>query len=149
VRTGVAVANTSPGPITVTVELRNLDGTLEDTGTIDIPASGHRALFLDEIAGLSGITPFQGVVRVTSASTVAVTALRSRINERQDFLITASAPKDESEFLTAQELFFPHLAIGGGFDMQFVLINPQTTGADSGVLRFVAPNGQPLPIRIP
>ena len=115
-----------------------------------LPASGQRALFLDEVPGIDTSAPFQGIVLVTSATPIAVTALRTRINERGDFLSNATLPKDDSEStVSATELFFPHFAVGGGTDMQFILINPQSSGADSGTIRFFAPSGAPLALMIP
>jgi hypothetical protein len=149
VRTALAVVNLNLAPATVTVELRDLDGTLRETAAIDIPPSGQRALFLDEISGLASVAPFQGIIRVSSAASIAVTALRSRVNERGDFLITASPPRDESELVPGTELYFPHLAIGNGYDMQFVLINSQSSGVISGTMSFFASDGEPLPLAVP
>jgi glucose/arabinose dehydrogenase len=151
VRTGLAVANLSASPATVTVELTRLDGTgAIQTGTIDLPAAGHRGLFIDEITGLTSLAmPFQGIMRVTSATPIAITALRSRINERGDFLISASAPTNETTLLPGQEAAFPHFAVGGGYDIQFILFNSQPGGTQSGTLSFFSPNGQPVDVMTP
>jgi hypothetical protein len=151
VRTGFAVANLSASPATVTVELTRLDGTgTVQTGTIDLPASGHKALFIDEIAGLTSLaTPFQGMARITSATPIAMTALRSQVNERGDFLISASVPAIETALLPGVEAAFPHLAVGGGYDVQLVLFNSQQGGVQSGTLFFIAPDGQALEVRTP
>jgi hypothetical protein len=150
-RTAIAVTNMTSGPSTATVELRNLDGTLRGRGSIDLPASGERALFLDEVPGMTLAAPFQGVVRVSSVAQVAVTTLRTRINERGDFLINAtpSAVVTDSVSSSITELFFPQLVFGGGAETQFILINPKVGEAASGSLNFLAPNGQPLPVMVP
>ena len=147
-RTGFAIANATSGNTVATVELRNLDGSLRGRGDIDLSPSGHRALFLDEVPDIDASTPFQGTFLVTSTAQIAVTALRTRINERGDFLMNATFPENLANTVSGTVLFFPHLALGGGFDMQFVLINPQAT-TDSGTLSFVAPNGNALPLSIP
>jgi hypothetical protein len=151
VRTGLAVANPSPSPATVTVELTRLDGTATTlTGTIDVPASGHRGLFIDEIPGLTTLTsPFQGTARISSAAPIAVTALRSRVNERGAFLITASPAMDESAPMPGQEAIFSHFAVGGGYEMQFILFNSQQGAGETGTLSFFSPDGQPLGIGTP
>jgi len=146
--TGLALSNLFGGDATVIVELRNLDGTLRDREDIDLPPSGHRALFLDEISGITSDPPFLGIIRVSSDTPIAVTTVRVRVNERGDYVINAAAPVNVADPVVASELFFPHLAVGGGFDMQYVLINPQN-GADSGTMRFFAPDGNALPLRIP
>jgi hypothetical protein len=151
VRTGVAIANTASVAADITITLTRLDGTaVPQTGALSIPASGHRALFLDEIPGLSfAAGPFQGVVRITSSQPVAVTGLRSRVNERGDFLIAATVPVNEAAGLSGPELLFPHLIVGGGYDMQFVLVDGPASGGGSGNLTFVGQDGNALPLRVP
>lgn len=151
VRTGLAVTNLSPSPATVAVELTRLDGTGGiETGTFDLPASGQKSMFVDEIPGLTTLaSPFQGMARIYSAAPIAVTALRSRISERGAFLISASAPIDEATRLSNPAATFPHFAVGGGYDMQFVLINSQQGATQAGTLSFISPNGQPLDVRTP
>ncbi len=63
-------------------------------------------------------------------------------------MINATVPVNVADPVVGSELFFPHLAVGGGFDLQFVLINQQN-GANAGTMRFFAPNGDALPLRIP
>ena len=87
-------------------------------------------------------------MRVTSPLPIATTALRTRINQRGDFLITATAPVDETIPISGLESFFPHLAIGGGYDMQFLLLNSQPVGGQSGTLYFFAPDGGELPLLV-
>lgn len=148
-RTGLAVANLATDSATATVELRNLDGSLRDRGTLNLPPSGQVALYIDEVPGINLTTPLQGVLNVTSATPIAVAAFRVRLNERGDFLINATPPDDAAVVNPVTKVVFPHLAVGGGFDMQFVLINPQTSVSSSGTLSFFAPNGRPLPLAIP
>jgi hypothetical protein len=151
VNTGIAVANLSSVPTQVTVALTDLGGTgAVQVGTINLSAQGHRSLFLNEITGLiSMATPFQGVLRITAPDPIAVTAFRCRINQRNDFLITSSAPVDESLPISASELFFPHLAIGGGYDLQFLLLNSSLSSRQSGTMYFLGQDGNPLPLPIP
>jgi hypothetical protein len=150
-RSAIAIANMTSGPATATVELRNLDGTLRDRGAIDLPASGEKALFLDEVPGMTLAAPFQGVIRVSSASQIALTVLRTRGNERGDFLINATPPAAVTDSVSSSitELFFPQLVFGGGADTQFILINPKVGEAASGSLNFLSPNGQALPVMVP
>jgi len=150
VRTGIAVANLSSSSAIVRVELTPLDGFgAVQAGTITLPPSGQKDLFLDEIAGLTSmVVPFQGMMRVTSTLPIAVTALRTRINQRGEFLITASAPVDEAVPISGSELLFPHLAIGSGYDMQFLLLNSQPSGGQSGTMSFFAPDGGELPLLV-
>jgi hypothetical protein len=154
VRTGFSVANTSTSPATVTVELMNLDGfgivhTGPGVGTITLGPSGQTSLYLDEVPGLTGMPiPFQGAAQVSSTTPIAVTALRNHTNERNESLISATPPFDESAAANS-ELFFPQFAVGGGYDLQFVLINVAATGSQSGTMFFLSPSGNPVGLRVP
>ena len=131
VESGVAIANPSSSPVTLNLDLSQLDGTSTGlTAAITIPPNGHRALFLTEIPAFASLpVPLQGVLRMTAASPVAVTSLRGRTNQRREFLITTTMPIDESNTLASSELFFPHFADGGGYEMQFILFGRESSGA--------------------
>jgi hypothetical protein len=140
VRTGFAVANPSAAAISVTLSLAG------GLATIEVPANGQRALFLNEIGGLLSLTsPFQGVLEVSSPSPFALTSLRGRTNERGDFLITTTTPLDESATVTSSELLFPHFADGGGYSTQFVYFGRAT----SGTSYFFNQLGQPRSLLFP
>ena len=68
-----------------------------------------------------------------------MTGLRSRTNGRGDFLITATTPVPEGAATGASELFFPHFAEGGGYNVQFVLFGRRT----SGTIYFLTEAGGP------
>ena len=150
IETGIAIANASSSAATVTFELTRLDGTSTGlTGTTTVPGNGQTALFMNQIAGFSSMgnpaTPFQGVLRISSSSAaIAVVGLRGRYNERRDFLITTTAPVDESSSPPTTELFFPHLADSGGYTTQFVLFSGSAGQASTGTLRLFSQGGQPF-----
>src|SRR5437867_1497425 len=125
IQTAIAVANPTSNPVSVALELYGNDGA--PVGLMDsiaIPANGQIAVFLNQIPGFSRLPPsFQGVLRISSASMVAVNALRAHYNERGDFLISPTLPISEAELPNSSELLFPHFAIGGGCEMQFVLFS--------------------------
>ena len=75
---------------------------------------------------------------------IAVTALRSRYNERGDFLVATTPPADESSRASSAELVFPHLVDGRGYTTQFVLIAGSPGPSVSGVLRTLSRSGVPL-----
>jgi hypothetical protein len=151
-QTGVAIVNAGSATATVNFELTRLNGTT--TGLIGveiIPANGHVAKFLNQIAGFEGLqAPFQGVLRITTSSPagIAVVGLRGRYNERSDFLITTTQPTDESRPAAAGEQFFPHFADGGGYTTQFILFNGSTDQSASGSLRFFSQSGQSLSLSV-
>jgi hypothetical protein len=152
IQTGVAIANSSANAATVNFELSTLAGVSTGlTGAVTVPANGQIAMFLDQIPGLTALpNPFNGVLRASTSSPggVSMVGLRGRYNERGDFLITTTQPSDESTAATPAELFFPHLADGGGYTTQFILFNGSTDQASSGSLRFFNQSGQTLSLSV-
>jgi hypothetical protein len=67
--------------------------------------------------------------------------LRGRYNERGDFLITTTPPALETSQPTTMELFFPHLANGGGYTTQLILFSGAAGQSASGSVRFVKQDG--------
>jgi hypothetical protein len=136
-RTGFAIANPSTAAMTVTLSLPGR------TASVDIPANGQRALFLNEIPEFASLPlPFQGMLALSSPAPFAVTGLRGRTNERGEFLITTTAAFDESAVVASSELLFPQFADGGGYSTQFVLFGRST----SGTIYFFSQSGQPKPL---
>jgi hypothetical protein len=83
-------------------------------------------------------------MRITSDAAVAVTGLRSRINERGDFLITTTPPSAESASPSAALRVFPHLANGDGYTTQFILYSGNAGQAPVGELQFYGQDGNAL-----
>jgi hypothetical protein len=149
VQSGLAVTNTGSAPVTVVFDLRRLDGTSTGlTETRTIPGAGQFALFLNELfPSLTG--SLQGILRVStsgSGDTIGVVGLRTRINERGDFLITTVPPVDEA-VVSSPGVVFPHIADSGGYTTQFVLYGP-SGAASNGSLFFRTPGGQPLGLTV-
>ena len=150
--TGVAIANPASTPIAVNLDLTSLaGGTTIFSGFATIPGNGQIAKFLNEIQGLESLPrPFKGVLRVSTSSPtgVAVMGLRSRVNERGDFLITTTPPADENLPPATAEAVFPHFADNGGYTTQFILFSGSTDQQSSGLIRIIGQNGQPLDLRL-
>ena len=152
VQTGIAIVNPASTSVAVEYELLSLDGTSMDlTSAVSLPGNGQIAQSLDQIEGFESLTtPFQGVLRIsTPAGTgLAVTGLRIRYNERGEFLITTTTPINEADPDASSKLYFPHLADGGGFTTQFILLGGTTSDTRSGDLRFFDGSGESLPVAI-
>ena len=154
IQSGIAIANNSPMPASVTFELTNLDGSTTGlpapiSGTL--PASGHTARFLSQMfPGLPG--SFKGILRVSTASSgISVVGLRSRYNERNDFLITTTPPAIETAPSSSGELVLPHLADGGGYSTEFIFFSAASTGgggSSSGSLLLFNGSGQSLSLTL-
>src|SRR5262249_16259691 len=147
IRTGVAVTNLGPSEANVTFELTSLHA--RSTGlreSITVPPSGQRALFLDDIAGLRPLpTPFKGIVRISSASDIAVSGLRTRINERGNFLITTTSPTDENNS-GGTTVVFPHVVDGNGYSTEMILYSGTSAQPNSGNLQLYSQSGGPLSV---
>jgi hypothetical protein len=146
VQTGVAIANADTSPSTVNLELFNHDGTSAAATSLTIPGSGQIAEFLGQL--FPNLTqPFQGVLRIsTSSPGLAVVGLRTRFNERGDFLITTTPPSSETAAASNRQLFFQHLVIGGGYTTQLILFSGSPGPSSSGTLNFASQLGVPLPV---
>ncbi|HYR84824.1 MAG TPA: hypothetical protein VE422_12160 [Terriglobia bacterium] len=148
IATGLAIANTSPTPATVTVDLINADGSPSGLrGTLRIPASGQVSTFVDQIAGFERMeSPFSGTLLLTSDNLVSVMGLRGRYNEASNFLVTTLPVIPDGPTGTAERIF-PHFADGEGYSTQFILIN-SGPNPSAGAIKFFNRQGQPLPLRM-
>jgi hypothetical protein len=141
-RTGLALANTSPQATSVVVEVKNLDGNTGLIGTLSIPGNGQTSLLLNQIPGLQTLlTPFRGMLQLTSFAPITIVGLRALYNERSDLLLATTPPGDESVPPPASGLYFPQFADAGGFSTQFVLFSAQPGQRPSGTLQLVSPAG--------
>ncbi len=142
----VAFANPAAADVNVRLDLTGLDGSATGlSASVSLPSNGQMALFLNNIPGFQSLpVPFRGLLRITSDSAIASTVLRTRANERGEFLFTEMHAFDESLTAASSELIFPHLADGGGFSMQFVLFSPRAGQPSSGTVYFFDKTGQPL-----
>ena len=142
-RTGLAIANTSPQATTVVVEVKGLDGNTGLIGTLSIPGNGQTSLFLNQIPGIQTLlTPFRGMLQLTSFAPIAIVGLRARYNERNDLLITTTPPGDEGVPPPVSGLYFPHFADAGGYSTQFILFSAQPGQTPSGTLQLVSKAGE-------
>jgi len=144
IQSGLAITNTSAGNATVRLELTNLNGASISTTTMALGPNGQVSKFLNEISGFQNLSlPVQGLLRITSATPLSVVGLRSRTNERGDFLITTTPPVSESAS-PAAELYFPHFADAAGYTTQFILFSGSPRSTLSGSVRFFSQSGQAL-----
>jgi hypothetical protein len=146
---GVAIANTTNAPATVTLQLMTLSGApVGSSATRTVPASGQVVGYLsDFFPNLP--QPFQGVLRVsTSSGTVSVVALRQRYNERGDYLITTTPPTLETATPTPTARSFPHFVNGDGYTTQFILFSGTAGQTATGSMKFYNQTGNPFPVSL-
>ncbi len=149
IQTGIAVANGSSSQATVTFEAFNASGASTGlTNSITVAGQGQTAKFLNEL--FPNLTlPFTGLVRITTTSSgISVVGLRTRTNERGDFLITTTPPSNEATAASTAEFDFPHIVNGGGYTTQFVLYSGSSGQSASGSLRFFKQNASTLSLTL-
>ena len=148
IQSGIAITNTSTNAANVRLELINLSGASVSTTTVSLPANAQLSKFLNELPGFQTLnSPIQGLLRITSPSPITVVGLRSRTNERGDFLITTTPPISESASSTP-ELFFPHFVDSGGYTTQFILFTSGSRDSVKGAIRFFSKSGNPLDLKL-
>ena len=152
IQTAIAIANNSATAATVNFELRGLDGSSTGlTSSVTVPAFGHSANFVHELfpsLTVSPGLPFQGLLRITSFSSIAVVAVRARYNENGSFLITTTPVSNEASSASTAELDFAQIVDGGGYSTQFVLFSGITDQNTTGILNFFGEDGLPLNLTV-
>jgi hypothetical protein len=148
IESGFAIANTTSSPATVTLELLTLNGApVATSAPVVLPASGQKVGFLsDFFPGLQ--RPFQGILRVSTSTVISVVALRSRYNERGDFLITTTPPTLETATPSTAPRSFPDFVNGEGWTTQFVLYSGTIGQTATGIVRFYKQDGTALPVTL-
>ncbi len=123
------------------------DGTTaagNSSTTVTLALRGHRAAFAGErISGLPD--GFVGVLDLTSSTPFVALTLRSRTNSGGDFLLT-TFPIANVNASPATPVVFPHIADGGGYQTQIILLN--TTGGAKIAVGYFEDSGAPLAVGV-
>jgi hypothetical protein len=145
IQSGLAMTNTSSAAATVTVELYTMTGVYTGfTETLTIPGTGHIAKFVHEIFPALPL-PFSGILRIrANQSPITVVGLRTRYNERAEFLITTTPASNEASASLASDAIFPHIVVMGGYTTQFVLFSGSQSQPGLGILNFYSQVGQSM-----
>jgi hypothetical protein len=118
---GLALVNPNSTTTTVSFFFTDANGQDFGNGNISIAANGQLSKFLSE-------SPFNGspsarTFTFQASAPIAVTALRSRTNERSEFLFT-TLPVIDLSVSTDDAAIVPHTAQGGGWATQVLMVNP-------------------------
>ena len=149
---GIAVTNTTATTAVLSLDLYSLDGSFVANSSVTLGGNGQTAQFLDQF--FPGITlPFKGILVISGgASSMSVVSLRSRNNERNDFLITTTPATNEASAPVGAERLFPHLVNGvaGGdlYTTQFILFSGTAGQVSDGNLFFNAQDGSALGLSV-
>ena len=143
-RTGLALVNTGAATVPVTLTLRDGAGTQVGQQTVMLNSGQHSASFVDELFG-SQAADFRGNVTFESASGLGAITLRESRNARGEPLYTTLPVVDLDRTVGTDPVVFPHLAVGGGYRTQVILIN-RSAEAVTGRVQLVGSDGLPLQV---
>jgi hypothetical protein len=106
------------------------------------------AKFLNEVPGLQSVpSSFRGVLHISSDTAISAIGLRTRYNERGDFLISTTPAIADNAPPSADEFVFPQVVSGSGYTTDFILVN--SAGTSQGMLSLKSQAGTDLPIFAP
>jgi hypothetical protein len=132
-RTGVAIANPSETPLTVTLDLSDLEGRLVGQVVQPVPGNGHISRFVNLLFP-NLPEEFHGVLRLRAASDFAALSVRTRYNERGEFLYTMIPTSNDTEpSPPGLSRVIPLVAMGGNYATEILLFDP-AGGGGSGIL---------------
>ena len=148
-QTGIAVANTAAAAANAQFQLLTSDGQSTGfTGSTTLDPNGHVALFLNQIPGMQNVpASFRGILHISSNTSISAIGLRTRYNERGDFLISTTPAIADNAPSSSDEYVFPQVVSGSGYRTDFILMNP--TGASQGTLSLKSQAGTELPLFAP
>src|SRR6266850_4677242 len=140
-QTGIAIANTSGGIAKIQFELLTPGGQPSGyAGSTTLGPNSHVAMFLNQIPGLQSLpSSFRGVLRISSDTSISAIGLRTRYNERGDFLISTTPAIADNSPSSTEESVFPQVVSGSGYSTEFILMN--AGGASQGTLSLTSQTG--------
>jgi hypothetical protein len=132
--TGLAITNLGNNLSNFAIQAFQTDGTTlaGSSPGLNLPSYGHAGQFASQI--ISDLpSNFTGILDISSTSPFAALTLRSLTNERGDFLITTFPIADVTQ-PAPSPVIFPHIADGGGYNTQFILLSPSDVANTSLIL---------------
>jgi hypothetical protein len=133
VTAGISMANLNPQDAVVSFHFTTNEGIDFGQGSFTLYANRQISALLTE-APFSGPTSMQGTLTFSSSVPISVVVLRGLINERSDFLLSTLPVIDPGAMATGT--IIPHIADGGGWRTEVVLVNP-TDLPLAGSLQFL------------
>lgn len=142
-RTAIALVNASGALATTTLTLRDAAGALVAARTRSFAAGEHRAQFLEEIFDPLPASFSSGSLTFESDQKLAAITLRENKNTQGEALYATLPVVDLAAAASTASLVFPHIAIGGGFSTQVVLVNASNQRV-AGKIRLTRSDSTPL-----
>jgi hypothetical protein len=129
VNTAVAISNPNNEAVTMTWGFPLISGSpVGASPRFTVPPNEQIAFFLNEPPYNSGLSPdkesARDIVYFTSTRPVSVMALRTRINERSEFLMEALPVWSPDSFRNQTQVVLPYYATGNGWTTDVLVMNP-------------------------
>jgi len=134
INTGFAVMNPSSASVVVSFNFTDQAGNDLGQNSFTLAANAHIARFLSE-APFGLRSGFIGTLTFNSSAPVAVTAVRTLVNERSQFLMTAQPVVTLPDDISVGPVLLAHFADGGGWRTEVILINT-TDSVITGTVEF-------------
>jgi hypothetical protein len=146
INTGIAFANTSIAPIDISFTFTDQVGNSFGQTSFRLGPNAQLARFINE-APFALRTTFTGTFTFNASAPVAVLALRTFVNERNEFLAVAQPIAALPSNVSTGALLFGHFADGGGWSTQVLLVNTTDTPI-SGTVQFLG-EGNGVVVAVP
>jgi hypothetical protein len=132
---------------TVDFQLMSLEGAVLASSSVEFSA-GQKSLFLNELPGFHTLpSNYRGVLRISAPVPLTVAALRTRINERNEFLVSSSPALAEGTGSGSEELILPQLVDGGGYTTEVIVYDASGTAPSLGVMKLFTSAGEPFALQ--
>ncbi|MBI4473722.1 MAG: Ig-like domain-containing protein, partial [Acidobacteria bacterium] len=145
--TGIAVVSPS-GPANVSLTLRDATGEIVATAVRQVSPQGHISSFVDGLFEASSLPQsLEGSITLESSAPISVVALRTIVNEIDEFLITTlpvanldAPPRSDVQYLA-------QVVDSGGYVTKALLVNPGAL-ALSGTAEFRLSDGSAMNVSV-
>ena len=143
INTGFAVMNPSSASVVVSFNFTDQAGNDLGQNSFALAANAHIARFLSE-APFGLRSGFIGTLTFNSSAPVAVTAVRTLVNERSQFLMTAQPVVTLPDDISVGPVLLAHFADGSGWRTEVILINT-TDSVITGTVEFFGEGTSTVP----
>jgi hypothetical protein len=123
VNTGLAICNSNNQDAVVSFYFTDSAGNNFGSNTLTVTANHQIVAFVNQ-SPFNGTAVTQATLTFTSNVPVSIAALRTLLNERNDFIVSALPIVDLQGQNSTDAVVVPHFANGGGWRSQIVLVNP-------------------------
>lgn len=145
-QTGLALVNAGQAAAAVVLKLYDSEGLEAASRTLNLARGEHSSRFLVEWFG-STLAPFRGTLEVSSDQPLGALALRGRRNDLGQFVMTSIPMRGAETPQADQTLLLPQVADGGGYQTEWLLLNPGDASL-TGTVSFRKSDGSPWALSI-